>query len=349
MRATDLAPCPPEILSAPKPELHLHLEGTIGPATLVQLAARHGQTLDLKKVRSRYDVCSFAGFLDLFKWATSYLRTPDDYALVAEKAAADLAAEHVRYAEMTLSAGVMLLRKQDVAANFRAIRHAVEKYGPRNLNIRWIFDAVRQFGPQPAMEVARLAVEIQSQGVVAFGMGGDETSIPAAKFRRVYDYIRSNGLHAVVHAGEIGEPQSIRDAIEWLGAERIGHGIAAIRDPALMDLLAERKIPLEICPTSNLRTGALAKQLGRKKARLEDHPLPLLFRRGIPVTLATDDPAMFHTTLSGEYRQAVSMGITRDEIARIAEMGYEVVFLPREQKRLLLTEFRAAIERRGLI
>src|SRR5260370_40124760 len=131
-----------------------------------------------------------------------------------------------------------------------------------------------------------------------------------------------------MHAGEGGGPEKIREAIELLGAERIGHGIAAILEPGLTDLLAERKIPLEICPASNIKTAALAKQLRREDARIEDHPLPKLLRHGIPVVLSTDDPAMFHTTLHEEYVNAARMGLQEDELARIVEMSFEHSFLP---------------------
>jgi adenosine deaminase len=139
-------------------------------------------------------------------------------------------------------------------------------------------------------------------------------------------------LHRLIHAGEIGGPEKIREAIEFLGAERIGHGIAAIHDPALMDLLAARRIPLEICPTSNLRTGALARQLRREKAGLEQHPLTQLIRHGVPVVLSTDDPAMFDTTLTEEYKRAQEMGMTEKELLQLIRQGFEHTFLSKEQQ-----------------
>ena len=149
--------------------------------------------------------------------------------------------------------------------------------------------------------------------------------MPTAELRPVYDQAAALGLHRLIHAGEIGGPEKIREAVELLGAERIGHGIAAINDPSLMDLLADRRIPLEICPQSNIRTGALALQLGRA-ARMEDHPLPALFRHGIPIVLSTDDPAMFHTTLRNEYEQAHQLGMTENELQRLAQMSFDFAF-----------------------
>jgi aminodeoxyfutalosine deaminase len=335
----------------PKAELHLHFEGCLTPALVLQLAKSRGEALDARRVAARYRTRTFPEFLELFKWATSYLQTPPDYQLVAGSLLSELRGQNLRYGEITLSVGVMLLRKQDVAANFAAIRHAFDVAGRDGVvRVQWIFDAVRQFGPEKAMEVARLAVQMKSEGVVAFGLGGDEESLPASDFRKVYDYVASEGLHRLVHAGEMAGPQSVRDAIEILGAERIGHGIASIRDEKLMDTLIERRIPLEICPESNLRTGALARLLGVNKARLEDHPLPRFVARGVPVTLATDDPAMFHTSLKQAYAVARSrLGLSFGQIVQLAEAGFHYAFLPEENKKRLLGEFRSEARRLGLL
>lgn len=335
----------------PKAELHLHLEGCLTPALLVQLAARHGEKLDLEKVAERYNTSTFPEFLDLFKWATSFLCKPQDYAELAAQVVSDLREQNCIYAEITLSVGVMLLRKQEVESNFAAILEAIAR-SAKSTRFRalWIFDAVRQFGTDKAMDVARLAAQLKPQSVVAFGLGGDENSLPAADFRRVYDYAASEGLHRLAHAGEVGEPQSIRDAIEILGAERIGHGISAIQDEQLMDLLIERQIPLEICPKSNLCTGALAKLLGVKQARLADHPLRQFAARGVPVTLSTDDPAMFHTSLNETYALAAShMGLSTTQLASIAEAGFHHSFLPAAEKQSMLERFRAEAKTLNLL
>ena len=185
-------------------------------------------------------------------------------------------------------------------------------------------------GCQAAMKVVQAAGRCASKSIVAFGIGGDELSVPAKEFRGVYDAAAKLGLHRLMHAGEIGGPEQIRQAIEVLGVERIGHGIAAIHDPALMDLLAERRIPLEICPGSNMRTGALAKQLGVGAAQIEQHPLPFLLRHGIPVVISTDDPAMFHTSLSEEHENAARMGLHEDELTRTVKMGFDHAFYSSE-------------------
>ena len=271
----------------PKAELHVHLEGTLEPATVVALARNHGHALDKDTVRSRYATRDFSAF--------------------------------------------------------------IEPYESRGLRLRWIFDAVRQFGPDAAREVAQCAVGLRGAGVVAFGMGGDELSRPAAEFREVYNYAAAGGLHRLVHAGEIGGPDSVLDAANILGAGRIGHGIAAAADPKVMALLAERSIGLEICPTSNLRTGALAGYAGRADAGLPDHPLPKLFRAGIPISLSTDDPAMFDTTLTREFSTLDEMGLHKPEIMSIAEGAFRGAFLPEGDKSTLLRAFRAKAESLGLL
>jgi len=316
------------IASLPKAELHLHLEGSIQPATVCALTARHGLVMTEEEVRQRYTYRDFPEFIEAFKWVTSYLREPQDYALIARDLAEHLLAQHVVYAEVTLSIGVMLLRKQRPEANFEALLRATEPFESRGLRFRWVFDAARQFGVDAAMEVVESANRCHSKAIVAFGIGGDELSIPTEEFRPIYDRAAQIGLHKLMHAGEVGGPEKIREAIELLGAERIGHGIAAINDAALMDWLAERKIPLEICTESNMKTAALAKQFGREDVTIEDHPLPKLFRHGIPIVLSTDDPAMFHTSLELEYVNAARMGLEENELARIVEMGFEHAFSP---------------------
>lgn len=323
------------------------------PALLVELAQKHGEKIELRTVEERYQTRTFAEFLDLFKWATSYLREPEDYARLTEITTRRMSEENCIYAEMTLSVGVMLLRKQNVATNFAAIREGVARAtvaAGRGLRVQWIFDAVRQFGAEKAMDVARIAAEMKSEGVAAFGMGGDEESLPAADFRRAYEYAADEGLHRLAHAGEMGGPEAVRDAIEILGAERIGHGIASIRDDKLMEMLAEREIPLEICPQSNVRTGALARLLGVAEARMEEHPLRDFIARGVPVTLSTDDPAMFHTSLDESYRAAVEeMGLSAAEAVDLAEASFRYAFLRDDEKSRMITDFHAQAARLGLL
>ncbi len=322
----------------PKAELHLHLEGMLLPSRVMSLAKKYSVPLELDELDSRYNLRGFSQFLELFKWATSFLREPDDYAQLAQDTATALHEQGVVYAEITLSAGVMLLRKQNVAANFAALREVFRRNhaagtGPQ---VQFIFDAVRQFGPAPAMEVARLAAEFRSEGVVAFGLGGDELSLSLSDFRKAYAYAAQHGLHLVAHAGETGGPEQIQDAIDLLGVERIGHGIAAIRSPALMNTLVTRNITLEICLTSNLRTNALNIQLNSAHCRIALHPLAKFFRHGIPVTLSTDDPAMFRTTLLEEFTSALQTGLSLNDLLAINRTAFEHAFVPDASRQALL-------------
>jgi aminodeoxyfutalosine deaminase len=334
------------VASLPKAELHLHLEGSIRPRTAVQLAGRHGVKLTEAEVAARYASGDFGQFLEAFKWVTSFLRTPEDYALVAKELAQELITQNVVYAEITLSIGVMLLRKHDPLANFEAIRRATSLLeGAESaggcLKINWVFDAVRQFGAAKAKDVVQIAGEARNDGAIAFGIGGDELGLPARELIPVYEAARSAGLVPLIHAGEIGGPGEMREAIEYLGVARIGHGIAAMRDEALMDLLTERRIVLELCPTSNLRTGALARQLDGATANIESHPLRMFVQRGVPVTVGTDDPAMFETSLVREYELARRAGISQTEILKLIHAGFEHALMPEEEKKRYIEGLRA--------
>ena len=340
----------PTILDAlPKAELHLHLEGSIRPETAVELAARHGVALTAEEIATRYNYSNFAGFIEAFKWVTSFLRDPEDYALITRKLAEELVRQNVAYAEITVSAGVMLRRMQSVEANFTAIREAAESVLYRKLRTGWIFDAARQFGADAANEVARVAAKLSRSGVLAFGMGGDELSLPTANFRPAFDLARNAGLRIVCHAGEVGGPESVREAVEILGAERIGHGISVMHDPVLAASLGTRYVVLENCISSNLSTGALAKQTGKPAASVADHPIAKLIAQRALVTLSTDDPAMFHTDLLTEYSHAASLGLSNQQLLQLAEQSFTASFLPPVEKRQLLEDFRAAARSAGLL
>jgi aminodeoxyfutalosine deaminase len=331
----------------PKAELHVHLEGSIAPVTVVELAARHGVTLTLEEAAARYAPGDFAQFIESFIWVTSFLRGPEDYALIARRFAESMRSQNVLYAEVTLSIGIMFRRNQDPAANYAALREAAAQVP--GVRLVWIFDAVRQWGAAAAMEVARIAAELRSPDIVAYGIGGDELGLPTSDLRGVYEFVASQGMHRLIHAGEIGGPELVREAVEMLGAERIGHGIGVMRDERTMDFLAARGIPLEVCPTSNLRTGALARQLGQQTAGYEQHPLPTFYRRGLPVTLSSDDPAMFETSLSQEYVHVHRMGLTRMDMVRLAEASFHHAFLSSEERSALLEQFHSGVSALGLV
>ncbi len=291
--------------SLPKAELHLHLEGSIEPATLIELGATG--------TSAPYN--DFAGFIEAFKWVTGHLRSPEDYALITRRLLESLERQNVRYAEITLSAGVVLWRKQNFGAVYEAVRRAANE---SSVTVYWILDAVRHFGPDHAMEVAQLAAERVDEGVVAFGIGGDEARGPAEWFREVFTFARSRGLRLTAHAGETCGPESVWKALE-IGAERIGHGISSARDPALLRHLRECGVPLEICLSSNLATGVVTS--------LADHPLRRIYDAGVPVVLNSDDPAMFGCTLTGEYELARKhFGFSDREIEDLAQNSFHHAF-----------------------
>jgi aminodeoxyfutalosine deaminase len=288
-------------------ELHVHLEGSVEPSTLTELVP--GLTLD--DARARYSYADFGGFLQSYAWVSQQLTTPKHYALVTRRLLESLAKQNVVYAEINLSVGVILWKEQDFAGIFRAVRGEAA-FSP--LKVRWIFDAVRQFGVEAASRVAELAVKHKQDGVVGFGIGGDEARGPANLFGEVFAMTTQNGLAAVPHAGESCGPESVWAALE-LGAKRIGHGIRSIDDPVLLAHLRDHRIPLEVCISSNVSTGVVPS--------LADHPVRRLYDAGVPITLNTDDPAMFHTTLLNEFRIArEQFGFTDAELDGIAANAF---------------------------
>src|SRR5713226_5703899 len=215
-------------VSLPKAELHVHLEGSIEPPTVVELAARHGVSLTVEEAAARYAPGDFAQFIEAFIWVTSFLRGPADYALISRRFAESMRRQNVLYAEVTLSIGIMFRRNQDPAANYAALREAAAQVP--GVRLVWIFDAVRQWGAAAAMEVARIAAELRSPDIIAYGIGGDELGLPTIDLRPVYEFVASQGMHRLIHAGEIGGPELVRESIELLGAERIGQGIGVMSD-----------------------------------------------------------------------------------------------------------------------
>ena len=327
----------------PKVELHLHLEGSVRPETLRELARRKGWLRRAgtaywiwRRTRQSFRYGSFQEFLVSFGAATLLLETPQDYALATTRLLEWLKAQNVKYAEVTFSAGVVLWKKQSVEAVFNAVSEAAEEaQGRLGLRVNWIFDAVRHFGVEHVRQVLEWAVRFRARGVVALGIGGDEARGPAELFREIYREAREAGLHLTAHAGETVGPESIRQAVELLGAERIGHGLTAVRDPEVMALLRDRRIPLEVCLTSNLATGLLR--------RLEDHPLRQFLESGLIVTLNSDDPAMFGTSLEGEFALAAKhFALTREEIVRLCENAIRATFLPANEQQPLLQELSQA-------
>ncbi len=292
-------------------ELHVHLEGSVLPETVQLLAPG----ITEEEISAAYRFADFAGFLACFKWIVQKLRTPDDYALITRAMLQRLERQGIRYAEITLSAGVILWKQMDFAAVFDAIRRESLACA---VQVHWNLDAIRQFGPEAAMRVAEVAAERVKDGVISFGIGGDEVTGPAHWFKEVYAFAKGSGLRLTAHAGETAGPESIWAALE-IGAERIGHGIRAIDDPVLLKHLRDNSIPLEVCITSNVCTGAVAS--------LDTHPVRRLFDAGVPLTFNTDDPAIFGTTLTREFAIARDVfGFNDSELQAIRRNAWKYAF-----------------------
>jgi adenosine deaminase/aminodeoxyfutalosine deaminase len=323
----------PLIRALPKAELHLHLEGTVEPETLVRLSQRHDAvSLDLEQARRVYAYSDFPGFLMAFKAVTERLLEPEDFELVTYQMMKRLHAERVLHAEVYISVGVVHWRNHEFEPLFEGIERGRQR-GERDfgVSVLWIFDAVRHFGIEPARRVFELAVQHRDRGVVGIGIGGDEARAAAEPFKELYRHAADNGLRLTAHAGESVGPESIWAALN-IGAERIGHGLSAPRDPELIEVLAQRQIPVEVCITSNVQTSCLK--------RIEDHPVRRLFDSGVLITLNTDDPAIFHTTLTQEYEIAQDLfGFTEEHLRELARNSFEASFLPAEKKVQMLEQF----------
>lgn len=313
----------------PKVELHLHLEGTIEPETLVALSRRHDRVpLTLEGARALYTYPDFVGFLMAFKAVSERLRTPEDYELTTYNMVKALAAQGVVHAEVYVSFGIIYFHKKEEVEPFvEAIeRGRVRAEAEFGTTVLWIIDAVRNFGVEEAGRVFRKAAEMRREypSIVGIGIGGDEARGPAEGFRELYAEARAAGLRLTAHAGESVGPESIWSAVN-IGAERIGHALTAGRDAELMEMLAERQIPLELNVTSNIRTGCCAS--------FEEHPLREYFEAGLMVTLNSDDPPMFGSDLLGEYLVAhEKFGFTLEQMRELAANAVEASFLGPEKK-----------------
>ena len=325
------------IQALPKAELHLHLEGTVAPETLVELSRQHDAVpLTLEQAQKLYEYADFHGFMMAFKAVTQRLLTADDFDLVTYRMMEGLHRQNVVHAEVFISVGAVHWRQHEFEPLFEGIERGRER-GTRDfgLSVFWIFDAVRHFGTEPAQKVFELAVKLKERNVIGVGIGGDERRGPAEPFRALYDYAAKHGMRRTAHAGETTGPESIWDALN-IGAERLGHGLNATRDPDLMEVLAERQIPVEICMTSNVKTGCLAD--------LQQHPVRRMFDEGVLITLNSDDPAMFHTSLAAEYEIAQDVfGFTDEHLRELARNSLEASFLPAEKKIQLLETFDAQL------
>ena len=326
----------------PKTELHVHLEGAIRPSTLLRLARRNDVQLpahDIESLRDFYRFRDFEHFLEVYITVTSCLRTPEDYYLIAYEFGADCARQHIRYAEVTftIASNVHLsgLPWQTILEGLNAGRaQARAEFG---LDWRWVFDISRN-NPETQDDVVEIALAAREQGVVALGLGGSEADFPPGMFERPFARARQAGLPRVPHAGETAGPESMWAALRQLHADRLGHGVRCVEDPALMDYLGQHQVPLEVCPTSNVRLGVYPDYAA--------HPLRQLWDAGLFITVNSDDPPLFSTDLNREYEALVEhFGFDADELEQVSLNGLRASFLPEADKARLETAFRAEFAR----
>jgi len=324
------------IAGLPKAELHVHHVGSASPRIVAELAARHeGDTpvpADPAALADYFGFRDFGHFIEVYLSVVDLIRDEQDVRTLTYEVARELARQQVRYAELTVTPYSHVRRGIAAPAFCAAIEDArTGAAADFGIDLRWCFDIPGEAGLPAAEETLRIALEERPAGLISFGLGGPEVGVPRPQFKPYFDKARAAGLRSVPHAGETTGPQTIWDALRELGAERIGHGIAAAQDPQLMAYLAEHRIPLEVCPTSNVRTRAVAS--------IDEHPLPALVAAGVPVTINSDDPPMFGTSLEEEYAVAARLlDLDAAGVAGLARAAVQASFLPASGKSGLLAE-----------
>jgi aminodeoxyfutalosine deaminase len=327
------------IAGLPKAELHVHHVGSASPRIVAELAARHeGSTpvpADPAALADFFAFRDFAHFIEVYLSVVDLIRDDEDVRTLTYEIARELGRGNVRYAELTVTPYSHVRRGIPAPAFCAAIEDArASAAADFGVQLRWCFDIPGEAGLPAAEETLRIALGARPDGLISFGLGGPEIGVPRPQFKPYFDKARAAGLHSVPHAGETTGPETVWDALVDLGAERIGHGISAARDAKLMAHLAENRIPLEVCPTSNVRTRAVPS--------LDEHPLAELVAAGVPVTINSDDPPMFGTTIEQEYAVAARL-LDLDEagVTDLARAAVHASFLPPAGKEALLAEIDA--------
>ncbi|WP_183101164.1 adenosine deaminase [Nocardioides pelophilus] len=337
------------VAGLPKAELHVHHVGSASPRIVSELASRHprqdgsGVPSDLDELRRFFEFRDFAHFIEVYLAVVDLVRTPEDIRYLTYEIGRELAeAQSVRYAELTCTPYTSVLPHDDgrgmaIEAYTEAIedaRVAVERdFG---LVLRWIYDIPGESGLPAADETLRFALDHAPEGLVGFGLGGPEVGVDRPQFKPVFDAARAAGLHSVPHAGETTGPETIWSALRDLGAERIGHGTSAAQDPTLLAHLAAEGIPLEVCPSSNVATRAVAS--------LAEHPLPAFVEAGVVVTINSDDPPMFGTTLNKEYDIAADLlDLDESGVADLARAAVRASWAPADVQQRILGEIDAYV------
>jgi len=330
------------VRALPKAELHLHLEGSIAPELALELATRHGVPLPgaergVEGLREAWRFPDFRRFIATYLAISSCLRTADDLVLAIDDLARRLVADNVRHVELTFTPITHVAAGKDAGMLVAGLIEGRQAALARGLSLGFVFDIVRAFPDQaePTLAFARSVRRRDPEAVTALGLGGPEAAgHPLDRIAPVFARARAEGLHSVPHAGELAGADSVRAAVERLGAERIGHGVRCLEDTALVAELVARGIALEVCPSSNVALGVVPS--------LAEHPLPRLLAAGLRCSLATDDPALFGTDLVEEYvRAATTFGLDRPQLRALAAASFEHAFVPDDRRTAWLAELGA--------
>ena len=324
----------------PKAEIHLHLEGAIPIETLYGFANRPGMNSgvsSIEELRAKLAYRDFSHFIEVWTWKNTFIRDYADFEVMAYDVLGSLARENIRYVEAHYSPGDYHMQGLKTEGITEHILMGVERAGADfGIRCELIIDLVRDHGPEIGMIRLEEATPYLGKGVVAVGIGGSEREFPPGPYADVYRAARSLGFHLTAHAGEAAGPEYIRSAIDLLGVERIGHGVRAREDAAVVDLLRESRIPLEMCIVSNVRTGVVGSVV--------EHPVGTYFKEGLFVTVNSDDPVMFNTTLTDEYLALVGeLGFSLGEVREIALNAVRASFLRQDEREGLLGEFEAGL------
>lgn len=332
------------IQTMPKVELHVHLEGSIRPETLLQLAKRHHVALpanSLEDLKAWYVFRDFPHFAEVYQTLSKCIRTADDIEFITREFLVGQAEQNIRHSEATFTA---LTHYRNFGLEFDRQLAAVNRareWGERELNtsLLVIFDIPREFAlPEEAVQLVQWLVSRQPEGVAALGLGGYEVGFPVEKYHAVFALAQQTGVTTVLHAGETEGPQSIWSALHVGRTARIGHGVRCLEDASLVEYLRDRQIPLEVCPTSNVCL--------RVVNELASHPLPKLLAENLYVTINSDDPPMFNTTLTGEFiRITQQFGFAKADLQSFVLNALRAALLPNERKMALEKDFVEQFER----
>ncbi len=331
---TQTSPYTAFIAGLPKAELHVHHIGSASPRIVSELAERHPGTVpsNLEELKEFFDFKDFAHFIQVYLAVVGLIRDPEDLRLLTYEVAREMGGQNIRYAELTCTPYTSVMAGVPIEAYVEAIEAArVEAERDLAVTLRWIFDIPGESGLPAADATLAYSIEHGPEALIGFGLGGPEIGVARPQFKPHFDRARAHGLRSVPHAGETTGPETVWDAVRLLGAERIGHGTSSTQDPALLEYLAEHQIALEVCPTSNIATRAVAS--------LDEHPLKQLYDAGVLVTINSDDPPMFGTTLNREYEIAADLlGLDEGGIADLAKNAVYASFLDDSARRVLLDE-----------